>query len=493
MISLSNPFSAINSAVNPAPYSPSASLRSQRWVKLICGASYQDLPKIRNLALVYALAGVDCIDMAADPAVIAAVREGVKTAQSLYADYVSNHAQASSTSSLTQVSKLPQHSTTQSPNPSRGDAPNSAKLINPSSNDPNSLNSANIPNQSPINPWLMVSLNAGEDPHFRKAEFNYLECLEHCDRPCVEVCPTQAIQFSQINQVSQNAHEPSELNELDVRLNRLSEINNLPEQVDRLSDLTNERQPQLNQPEASKYSAQYNQFQNLGSLSNLANNFNDLSSKPYGKVLEQLCYGCGRCLSVCPLSIINTREHTYAPEVLQNEVIDAIEIHIQPWRVDEFKRLWQRLLPLIPQLKLVAVSFPDCDNLKDYLLALLECMEPLPAQLIWQADGRPMSGDIGDGTTQAAIKLGKKVLSFGLPVGFVQIAGGTNATTMRKLAEAKVNVAGVAYGGYARKLIMEILEQGGDRLENNPDLLQQAVASAQSLVAQTKPRIMPLA
>jgi Fe-S-cluster-containing hydrogenase component 2 len=224
----------------------------------------------------------------------------------------------------------------------------------------------------------------------------------------------------------------------------------------------------------------------VGSFSNLANNFNDLSTKPQGAILDQLCYGCGRCLSVCPLSIINTREHTYAPEVLLNQAIDAIEIHIQPWRLDEFKRLWQQLLPLIPQLKLVAISFPDCDHLKDYLLALLECMKPLPSQLIWQADGRPMSGDIGDGTTQAAIKLGQKVLGFDLPIGFVQIAGGTNATTAPKIRAAKIEVAGVAYGGYARKLIMAILEQGGDRLEANPLLLEQAVLSAKNLVAPTK-------
>jgi hypothetical protein len=80
MISLSNPFSAIN----PQPIlSPEHLYDRSRWVKLICGASYQDLPRIRNLALVYALAGVDCIDMAADPAVIAAVREGVQAARSI--------------------------------------------------------------------------------------------------------------------------------------------------------------------------------------------------------------------------------------------------------------------------------------------------------------------------------------------------------------------------------------------------------------------------
>ena len=55
---------------------PDRQLDRGQWVKLICGASYQDLPAIRNLVLVYTLAGVDCVDLAADPAVVAAAQGG---------------------------------------------------------------------------------------------------------------------------------------------------------------------------------------------------------------------------------------------------------------------------------------------------------------------------------------------------------------------------------------------------------------------------------
>ncbi|MFM7716604.1 MAG: 4Fe-4S ferredoxin, partial [Microcystis sp.] len=60
--------------------SPFQSLVAGHWFKLICGASYQDLPTIRNLALTYTIAGADCIDVAADRAVIVAAREGIETA-----------------------------------------------------------------------------------------------------------------------------------------------------------------------------------------------------------------------------------------------------------------------------------------------------------------------------------------------------------------------------------------------------------------------------
>ena len=325
------------------------SLRSRQWFKLICGASYQHLPAIRHLALIYTLAGADCIDMAPDPATIAAAREGIKAAMDLGAT------------------------------------------------------------RSPL---VMVSFNDGEDPHFRKAIFDSDFCAIDCPRPCEKVCPTDAIQFS-----------------------------------------------------------------------------ND-----YNGVISNLCYGCGRCLPLCPVQIIHTREQVYVPEdifdAVFNHQVDAIEIHTQPNRTKEFAAFWQRLSPIIPSLKLMAVSFPDCEDLREYLKSLLAGMNPQPRSLIWQTDGRPMSGDIGDGATRAALQLGQKVLDFQLPLGFVQLAGGTNASTVPKLRQAAIPVAGVAYGSYARKIIMDFLEGLGeeipDRLEDRPCLLWQAVAIAEKLVSQIK-------
>ena len=64
-----------------AETAPLRSLQAGHWFKLICGASYQALPAVRNLTLAYALAGADCIDVAADPAVIAAAKAGLAAAE----------------------------------------------------------------------------------------------------------------------------------------------------------------------------------------------------------------------------------------------------------------------------------------------------------------------------------------------------------------------------------------------------------------------------
>lgn len=392
-------------------YRPLTSLQNGHWFKLICGASYQHLPAVRNLTLAYTLAGADCVDVAADPAAVAAAREGLQVAQSLQ----------------------PQAQT-------RG---------------------FGFQGQ----PWLMASLNDGDDPHFRKAEFNPATCPADCWQPCEKVCPAAAIVFPH-------------------------------------------------------------------------------SDEGTSGVIDQRCYGCGRCLPICPSQLIYTRSYVSAPATVAPSVLeagaDALEIHTQVGRKADFRRLWDALTPWVPQLKLIAISCPDGENLIDYLWTLYKIMSPLPCPLVWQTDGRPMSGDIGIGTTRAAVKLGAKVLAAGLP-GYVQLAGGTNHHTVAKLKEigllnpfthsssnsvpatsgwetvddpkpvtpSQPHIAGVAYGSYARTLLSPILETlethprapaipGANplpashaqppltQLEDRPDLLWPAVSLAHSLVSQLK-------
>jgi Fe-S-cluster-containing hydrogenase component 2 len=357
-------------------YYPLRSLREGSWFKLICGASFQHLPAVRSLTLAYALAGADCVDVSADPAVVAAAQVALKVAE-LLADIARQRGY--------------------------------------------SLGSL---------PWLMVSLNDAEDPHFRKAQFNSWECPPGCSRPCETICPTQAIVF------------------------------------DRLDG--------------------------------------------FSGVVDSYCYGCGRCLPICPVQQISTRSYVSAPAAIAPLLlsgIDAVEIHTQVGHLTDFQRLWQAIAPALPHLKLIAISCPEGEGLIDYLWTLYEVISPLPCPLIWQTDGRPMSGDIGDGATRSAVKLGRKVLAAGLP-GYVQLAGGTNRHTVEKLeaigllkrqVEDAPSIAGVAYGSYARSLlspVLEQLEQGWDHaarpplLEDNPDLLWQAVKLASSLVSQLKVPMM---
>ena len=319
--------------------------------------------------MVYALAGADCIDIAADLPVVSAVKEGLAVAERL----------AKSAGSQWQRSCYER-------------------------------------------PLVMVSISAGEDPHFRKAWFDSSICPADCRRPCEKICPSAAIAFN---------------------------------------------------PEKSG-------------------------------VIRDRCYGCGRCLPICPYGLIEARSQPTSLDAIAQNVLtqaDALEVHTHVGQQLAFSNLWQTIQPWIGHLQLISISCPDGEHLVSYLKELQQIMDATASYvskpaLIWQTDGRPMSGDIGRGTTHAAIRLAQKVLAANLS-GYVQLAGGTNQHTVVKLRElgllpshssfrtAHPTVSGIAYGSFARRLLMSVLEQNY-YLEEVPHALQTAVTLAESLVMPLK-------
>jgi Fe-S-cluster-containing hydrogenase component 2 len=335
---------------------PQEALAQGTWVKLICGASQEDAPLVRNLAAVYTLAGVSCIDVAADAAIVAAAQEGVAAGLSVAADCGASLAR----------------------------------------------------------PWLMVSVNDdATDPHFRKASFDASKCPEDCPRPCERACPAAAIT------------------------------------------------PQSN-----------------------------------GVILPK-CYGCGRCLDVCPLGLITAESYVRSSEEVLPlfQSVDAVEIHTRG-DLGNFERTWQKLGgEASVSLRAVAVSFPDRgEDTAGLVSSLKSIMGDIVGLNIWQADGRPMSGDVGRGTALASVSMAKQLLgsfSFADSQNYLQLAGGTNDATAPKLLHLGLRggdmVAGVAYGGYARKIVGTQLQGlDGAPIEQDSEALGSALQSATALVAPMK-------
>ena len=326
-------------------YSPEVALRRGSWVKFICGASNEDLPSISDLCAVYAAAGVNCIDVAADSAVVAAAREGL--------DWVENN-----------------HG---------------------------------------LRPWLMISVNDGKDIHFRKAFFDPKICPKECIRPCEKICPTYAI------------------------------------------------------------------------------------SKNNG-VIEDLCYGCGRCIPICPLKLIQEKSSILKIEDFGNLISqikpDAVEIHTGPGRINAFENSLKSILESKIELKRVSVSCGleiheiSRDQLSQELWSRHECLRRYSQKPLWQLDGRPMSSDIGIGTGKAAVSLLEKMQSIA-PPGPLQLAGGTNSRTINHL-KIKNGLAGIAFGGIARKLIQPFLIEAkakNKKLIDWPEGWHQALEVAKGLIS----------
>ena len=221
-------------------------------------------------------------------------------------------------------------------------------------------------------------------------------------------------------------------------------------------------------------------------------------------VLEDRCYGCGRCLPACPLGLIEERDQLMPAAAVAPLLAalrpDAIELHTRIGRAGAFAaRLNQVRAAGIP-LRRLAVSCglevegaprsPDAgaDRLVDELWNRFAQLRAAGFTPLWQLDGRPMSGDVGAGTARSAVGLLQR-LANQLPPGPLQLAGGTNDRTLSLVAglapSERAVVAGVAFGSLARARLQPLLlqaQQRGGRLLDQADLLPEASSLASGLV-----------
>ena len=233
-------------------------------------------------------------------------------------------------------------------------------------------------------------------------------------------------------------------------------------------------------------------------------------------VLEERCYGCGRCLPACPLALIEERDQLLPAAAVAPLLAalhpDAIELHTRLGRSGAFAaRLAQVRAAGIP-LRRLAVSCgvevegapppaatgegsatehasASAERLVDELWDRFAQVRAAGFSPLWQLDGRPMSGDVGAGTARAAVGLLRRVAGR-LPPGPVQLAGGTNDRTLALVEmlerSARGMVAGVAFGSVARARLQGLLlraQKRGGRLLDQADLLPEACGLAGDLVA----------
>ena len=214
-----------------------------------------------------------------------------------------------------------------------------------------------------------------------------------------------------------------------------------------------------------------------------------------GGVIAERCYGCGRCLPACPLGLIGEAPQLLSPEAVPQLLAqlqpDAVELHTQPGRGAAFHRRLAQVLASGVPLRRLAVSIGlegghgpvTPEQLATELWQRFVPLRRLGLRVLWQLDGRPMSGDVGAGTAHAAVKLLRAVRPWA-PPGPLQLAGGTNASSLGLLQPGD-GAAGVAFGGMARSLLQPLLQEAEGRgapLREQEDLCRRALHLVQGLI-----------
>ena len=212
-----------------------------------------------------------------------------------------------------------------------------------------------------------------------------------------------------------------------------------------------------------------------------------------GGVNTNRCYGCGRCITSCPLGLIHEKEQRleikdFSP--LFSELRpDAVEIHTAPGRAKAFEKAMQEIIASNIPLERLAVSCGlqghgiNTNQLAEELWLRHQCLRKYDQKPLWQLDGRRMSGDLGIGASRISVNLWKKIKPFA-PPGPLQLAGGTNEQTIKHLSSNN-GPAGIAFGGQARKIIQPwLLEAQAKKisLREWPEGWQEALMTAKRLV-----------
>ena len=109
-------------------------LERKQFTKLICGASNTNLEQVERLSLIYSLAGINVIDLS--PETYSAAQNGIRRAEKIFLENKKEYSRF-------------------------------------------------------LRPVLMLSFNAGQDPHFKKAIIDDSNCI-NCFK-CTEVCPQEAL------------------------------------------------------------------------------------------------------------------------------------------------------------------------------------------------------------------------------------------------------------------------------------------------------------
>ncbi len=196
---------------------------------------------------------------------------------------------------------------------------------------------------------------------------------------------------------------------------------------------------------------------------------------------EKRCIGCSKCIKACSHEAIMSCHKNNSPRemllAILGENIDCVEFHCTSENESLILNSWKEIKSIYNgqlSICLNRLKFGD-----EKIINLLKQMVNNDKNIIIQADGNPMSGNLND------YKSNLQTVAFGELIRNSQInaililSGGTNEKTSEFAKICDVNINGAAIGSFARKLVKEYTNT--KNFWDNETIIKKAVKKAETL------------
>lgn len=205
----------------------------------------------------------------------------------------------------------------------------------------------------------------------------------------------------------------------------------------------------------------------------------------YLKVIKEKCIGCLKCKSACKHDAIEihfeNKPFNFSTFRLFN--ISCIEFHASDTNEGEVDKIWDDLNKNFDGMLSLCLGRGKLSNeqVVNRVKRLIAQRKPYTTTI--QADGAPMSGGADDyKTTLQAVAMAEIIQNENLPV-YLILSGGTNSKTADLAKLCEVNVNGIAFGSYARKIVREYIER--EDLFENKEIFCKAQQVAKAFIDST--------
>lgn len=176
---------------------------------------------------------------------------------------------------------------------------------------------------------------------------------------------------------------------------------------------------------------------------------------------DEKCYGCASCVEACQHNIITMISNPFNPDDNKGEIgsFDAIEMHTGKSSIEEVKTFLEVNKNILKNAAFTSVSVDSSRfNKKELIEYVNSIIKLFDKKIIIQIDGISMRGGTKNSATLQTIAAAAMLLEAKVNA-HIQLSGGTNYITPKIVELASLNISGIAYGTFAKKIILSYIEE----------------------------------